>query len=295
MIKTSTLYFLYGAFWTGWRRWATWSACTGSLFLLGMFRRETNAEFSLATMALFPVLVIAWLGGKRHGLAIAALAAAVWGTGDYFTSHKFSAPWIVWANVATHFITYGLVAILAAQVRLQFDREYQNATRDILTGLQNRRAFLEVGVAEADRSKRYAHPMAVIFLDLDDFKRLNDVKGHAVGDAALKATAKALQNSLRSSDYVARLGGDEFAVLLPEAGYDEAVETGRKILASVNNALVNFPPVGASIGVAWFEVINRTFPEMLKSADDLMYEVKEDGKRNMRSRRFPGENNPERT
>lgn len=183
-------------------------------------------------------------------------------------------------------MTYSLVALLAAQARLQFERERQNATQDALTGLQNRRAFLEIGASEVERSKRYAHPLAVVFLDLDDFKQLNDTKGHDAGDVALRATAGALLGALRSVDRVARLGGDEFAVLLPEIRYDAAVEAGRKISIAVNNALGDFPPVRASIGVAWFEEVDRAFPAMLKAADELMYEAKESGKHDTRLRRF---------
>jgi diguanylate cyclase (GGDEF)-like protein len=278
--------YFQGKLWSGWHRWGTWSTCIGVLILLGAFRKQTDAEFALATLALFPVLAIAWLGGKQNGLILAFLAAAMWGAGDLSSARPFSASWIPWANAVTHFVTYGLVAILAAQVRLQFEREHKQATRDALTGLQNRRAFLEAGAIETERSKRYAHPLTVIFLDLDDFKKLNDAKGHQAGDAALKITAEALLSALRTNDYVARLGGDEFAVMLPETGYDEAVETGRKILVSVNNTLLDYPPVGASIGVACFGEVDRTFPEMLKAADELMYEVKESGKHNMRTRHF---------
>jgi diguanylate cyclase (GGDEF)-like protein len=102
----------------------------------------------------------------------------------------------------------------------------------------------------------------------------------------LRTTAKALVGDLRSSDRVARLGGDEFAVLLPEIGYEQALEAGRKIAMSVDRALGAFPPVRASIGVAWFGQADRAFPAMLKAADDLMYEVKKSGKDDMLSRRF---------
>lgn len=161
--------------------------------------------------------------------------------GAWATSHQagrqFSVSWIPWANAATHFITYGLVTILAAQVSLQLKRERELATTDALTGLQNRRAFLDVGESKIERLKRYARPLSVVFLDLDNFKQLNDTKGHDAGDAALQVTAKALLGALRTSDRVARLGGDEFAILLPEVGYDEAVEAGRKIFVAVNGVV----------------------------------------------------------
>lgn len=171
-------------------------------------------------------------------------------------------------------------------------RAHEQATRDVLTGLQNRRAFLEAGIYEVERSKRYAYHLAVVFLDLDDFKQLNDTKGHDAGDAVLQATAKALLGALRSSDRVARLGGDEFSALLPEIEYAEAVEAGRKISIAVNNALREFPPVTVSIGIAWFGKVDRSFQAMLKAADELLYEVKESGKNNMLSQSFDGMSKP---
>lgn len=291
-MKFEASYFLPGVYWQGWRRWGVWLVCITVLLLLGVLRIATDAELAFASLALFPVFVIAWIEGKKKGLFVAILAAAVWLVSDMVTEREFSAPWVPWVNVATRLFTYSLVALLAAQVRLLLEREYARATRDVLTGLRNRRNFLNVGASEVDRSKRYAHPLTVIFLDLDNFKQLNDTKGHDAGDAALQATAKALVGALRTSDRIARLGGDEFAILLPEVGYDAAVGAGRKISDALNKALRDFPPVSGSIGVAWFGEVDRTFPAMLKMADDLMYEVKESGKGDMLSRRFAPVNKP---
>ncbi len=278
--------FLLAPFRTRWLRWAAWSGALAALLLLAAFRTATDAEFTFASLALLPVLFIAWVAGQWSGLFLAFLAAAMWTVADIAAGRQFSAAWIPWANALTHWLTYSLLAVLTDQFRRQYEREHEHATRDALTGLRNRRAFLESGAAEAARSERYGHPLAVAFLDLDDFKQLNDTKGHDAGDAALKATAAALLGALRSSDVIARLGGDEFAVLLPETGYEAAVEAGRKISLAVNQALQAFPPVKGSIGVAWFGQADRSFPEMLKAADELMYEVKEGGKDNMRARRF---------
>lgn len=270
---------LIGALSTGWHRWATWFVCVSAICLLGALRTETDVDFTFASLAILPVLVIAWVGGRKQGLVGAFIAAAMWTVADIAADRQFSTDWIPWANALTLMMTYGLVALLAAQVRHQFEREYQHASQDALTGLQNRRAFLEAGTAEVERARRYAHPLAVIFLDLDDFKQLNDTRGHEVGDEALQATAQALLGALRSSDRVARLGGDEFGVLLPEIDHDAAAEAGRKICLAVNAALERFSPVKASIGTGWFGKADREFSEMLKVADELMYEAKERAKK----------------
>lgn len=217
---------------------------------------------------------------------MAFIAAAMWAASDITAEREFSAAWIPWGNALIRWINYSLVVWLLSLVRIQLITEHKHATRDILTGLLNRRAFLEVGVDEVERARRYKHPMAAMFLDLDNFKCLNDTLGHDAGDYALQAAAQAMQSALRRNDRVARLGGDEFAMLLPEIGYDAAVDVGRKVFAAVNEKLRLFPPVSASVGIAWFENADREFSTMLKSADDLMYEVKNSGKSDLRSRRF---------
>ena len=285
--------FLLNTLWIGWRRWAIWSVCIGAIFVPAILQVTTDAEFAFASLELLPVLVIAWVGGKRNGLIVAFIAAATWAISDIASERQFNAQWVPWANTVTRFMTYGLVAFLAAQLRQQFRREHEQATRDSLTGLHNQRAFLEVGDAEVERSKRYGHPLAIIFLDLDNFKQINDTMGHDTGDRALQAVASALRGALRSSDWVARLGGDEFAVLLPETGFDATVDAGRKIHMAVNKALEGFPSVKGSLGVAWFEDVDRLFPDMLNAADELMYEAKESGKNSIRSRRFSAMNLPD--
>lgn len=273
-------------FWRGWHRWTAWIIGIGVLFLLGVLRTATDADFTFTSLAILPVLAIAWIGGKNNGLFIAALATAMWSVADIVSARQFSAQWIPWANAATRLMTYSLVVLLTSQIRLQFKREHIHATRDSLTGVLNRRAFFEAGAAEVEHPKHDTHSLAVIFLDLDDFKQLNDSKGHDAGDAALRATAKAMLGAVPSCNCVARLGGDEFAVILPEIEYEAAVEAGRQIYTAVNTSLADFPPVTGSIGIAWFEKIDRVFPAMVKAADELMYEVKESGKNNMRSQRY---------
>ncbi|SFN42824.1 diguanylate cyclase (GGDEF) domain-containing protein [Formivibrio citricus] len=286
-MKTSKLSrWLFVDVWNGWRLWLARSVCIGLILLLGTFRFATEAEFSLASLAMLPVIVLAWGRGLREGLLFAFFAAGMWTIGDIYAEGKFSLPWIPWVNGMTRWMTYSLSAYLVAQVRLQFEREHEHATRDALTKLHNRRAFFEAGASEVERSKRHAHSLAIAFLDLDNFKQLNDTQGHDVGDLALKVTARSLNRSLRPCDIVARLGGDEFAILLPEIGHDEAVELSQKISEAVNQSLEKFSPVQVSVGVAWFETADRQFPAMLKVADELMYEVKESGKANMHVRRF---------
>ncbi len=277
---------LLPGFWVGWRRWLLWSLCVSVILFLGLMHRETDAEFAFVSLTLLPVLVLAWIGGKWHGLAVALLAAVIWTGADLSSSQRFSTPWIPWINAVLRIMTYGLIVVLANQVRTQFQKEHELAIHDTLTGLLNRRAFMATGTAEAKRAQRYNSHLAVLFVDLDNFKVLNDTRGHRAGDAALQATAQALLGATRGSDFVGRLGGDEFALVFPEIGFDPALTAAGKVYDAINAALGEFAPVKASIGIAWFEVAQRPFPAMLDAADALMYSAKAAANNGVVSMRF---------
>lgn len=266
-------------------RVAAWVFGLAAVMTFRLLHSAMNAEYAFSSVIILPVVAVAWTGGRRDGFLFSLLAAVMWVGADVLAERQFSQDWIPFVNGLTRFATYGFVSYLVVQVQTLLSRVQEMARHDALTTLLNRDAFLEAGEAEARRCQRYGHHIAVAFLDLDDFKRLNDSQGHGAGDRALRAVALALQKTLRTTDYVARLGGDEFAVLLPEIGYNDATEAGQKMAASVNLAMNEFPPVSVSVGIAWFESAVCGFSVMLSSADAVMYEIKRDGKRGVRVRR----------
>ena len=154
------------------------------------------------------------------------------------------------------------------------------ADHDPLTGLMNRRRFVE----EVDRhvafAARYESPGAVILLDLDHFKLVNDSLGHAVGDEVISSVAHKLGRRLRRSDTLARLGGDEFAVLLPAAARAEALSVAESLRAALAEPGVRgATALTASVGVTHFQTPNRlTSDDLLVEADVAMYEAKEAGR-----------------
>ncbi len=268
-----------------------WLAALALAAGLSFLRVATDAEFAFASAVVLPVVAVAWFVNKREGIIYSALAAIVWVSADFQTGREFSANWIPWTNGLTRFGVYALVAYLTSSLHEVLIREYEIARHDPLTGLLNRRAFFEVGISEAARAKRYGHSLGIIFLDLDDFKMLNDARGHEVGDLALQAVSNALVQTLRSSDSVARMGGDEFSVVLPETSFQAASDTGQKIAHAINDSLKDFAPVSVSIGIAWFEKVLDDFPQMVSAADSLMYEIKNEGKHGVRAKQIdiPGD------
>ena len=180
-----------------------------------------------------------------------------------------------WLNLASFFVTLAAV-VWAATVH----RWAKKLTRhDDLTGALNRRGFIEVLGDESKRSRRYFHPLTVVYVDVDDFKLVNDIDGHKTGNSVLREVARTMQSALREMDFVARLGGDEFALLLSET----RAESVRMVLDKLQTALMNAVNahnwrVTFSIGAVTFNDPLATAEEMIAKADELMYSVKLRGK-----------------
>ena len=177
----------------------------------------------------------------------------------------------------------GVTAVLSINRDITERRAMEQTIRamafhDPLTGLPNRKLLsdrLELALAQAHRGKR---AMAVLFLDLDGFKTVNDGWGHAQGDALLRDVAARLAGALRTGDTVARIGGDEFTVLIPELPNDEgAAEVSRKILRELERTFrvgSSESRVTASIGIARYPQDGEDAETLLKNADAAMYRAK---------------------
>jgi diguanylate cyclase (GGDEF)-like protein len=156
------------------------------------------------------------------------------------------------------------------------------AVTDPLTGVLNRRGFEEALRQTAAFSKRYGHPLSIIAMDLDHFKKVNDLHGHAAGDAALKAAASLVMQELRSeTDFVGRVGGEEFTLLLPHTDADGAAALAERIRASLRQHpfLINGVPVplAASFGVSQL-ADDHDVDRVLAEADKALYRAKRVGR-----------------
>jgi diguanylate cyclase (GGDEF)-like protein len=161
-----------------------------------------------------------------------------------------------------------------------FEQTKQLAYKDGLTGIFNRRYF-EMRIAEElERSIRYGTSMAVVMLDIDHFKRLNDEFGHLLGDEVLKQVSNELLRQVRKGDLVTRFGGEEFAILLPQTNGDNAMEAAEKLRRSV--AEFHFPgvprPVTISAGIGDFPHFGKTRDEIVSAADEALYAAKQAGR-----------------
>jgi diguanylate cyclase (GGDEF)-like protein len=185
--------------------------------------------------------------------------------------------------------SYGqIVGLLPTAVditqRKQLEEELnRQAQLDYLTGLPNRRSFMERGVVELSRTQRYDNSMSILMLDIDLFKQINDVYGHQVGDQVLKTLAMIFQEVLRNEDITGRLGGEEFGVVLPETGIDKAAEVAERLREVISTTEVSLPMglkihFTASIGIAALENKNSNFNMLLNESDKALYRAKQAGR-----------------
>lgn len=243
--------------------------------VIGILDHITGFELSFSVFYLIPIILAAWYIGNRAGLAMSLVSAATWLGMDYTSGHAYSQAWMPVWNAIVRLVFFVLITYLAAEMKLRLQGERVSARTDALTGLKNALAFGEEADLLFKTAKRHNFPITVGFVDLDQFKSVNDGQGHAEGDRVLKAVAATLQLSARESDIAARLGGDEFAVVLSHTDATGA----RTFFDRLHGRLVwtmreGGWPVGCSIGVAIFRDGVPSYSDAVKSADALMYRAK---------------------
>jgi diguanylate cyclase (GGDEF)-like protein len=218
----------------------------GAAAALGVLRAQqghTVRALVEDVSALRAILAAAAADNPRHALVDAVLAAATTGYVDE------------------------LSAILESR-----------ATRDPLTGLPNRAAFTEVLGHEISSARR-SSPPALLLIDLDGFKGVNDTDGHLAGDAVLRGVADVLSSTARTSDVACRLGGDEFAVVLPRTAQRQAMHAARRLLTAARTADAlesSNARVTLSVGLAWLEQ-PESVEQLIAVADAALYRVKAAG------------------
>jgi diguanylate cyclase (GGDEF)-like protein/PAS domain S-box-containing protein len=178
-------------------------------------------------------------------------------------------------RVAT--VAHDISELKAAQRRLEFD-----ATHDPLTGLPNRALFREIGDRAVARASRISESLAVLFLDLDGFKLVNDSYGHDTGDMLLGQVARRLREAVRAGDFVARLGGDEFVILCEHPRNEhQMLELSTRIIETVSQPFVideHEVRVGVSVGIAFSKGSNAGIGELIRDADVALYRAKNEGR-----------------
>ena len=251
------------------------------IVLVGLMDYATGYEISFSLFYLGPVALAAWYAGRRNAIAIAVLAAGVWLVADTAAGHPYTHPLITMWELLVRLGVFLMLGLSLVALRAALNRERDLARTDVLTGLSTRRAFEEQLEHDIKLDHRRHATLTLAFLDLDDFKDVNDNYGHAEGDRVLRITGRVLKDSTREADTVARIGGDEFVLVLPDTDPHGAAEAISKIRRDLRLSLAAGAPkatVTFSVGAITFLEAPHSMEEALKAADDLMYAAKHRGK-----------------
>jgi diguanylate cyclase (GGDEF)-like protein len=253
------------------------------VILIGIADQFSGTEISFSIFYLLPVMLVTWYAGRTTGILIAVFGAVTWLVADLAAGHRYSHPAIPYWNMTVRLGFFLIVLFTLSRLKAAFKREKALSSVDSLTGAANSRVFRELSASEIDRSRRYGRPFTAAYIDLDDFKEVNDRFGHSAGDDLLRSVTEILRTNMRSTDIVARLGGDEFAVLFPETGAESAGTALEKIRILVSDSLREKGwPVTLSIGAVTFLSPPVSVDSMIRQVDELMYSAKHAGKNRIR-------------
>jgi diguanylate cyclase (GGDEF)-like protein len=239
---------------------------------------HTTPEIRFGILYIVPVVLVTWTEGLAWGIGFAVATIALREVVAW--EQLPPATPLLWrlANAASYVVVLGVAMAGLQRLRHIQQQLSRLATNDPLTGLVNARSFAARLTQELERNRRYPRPLALLYLDLDDFKVINDSHGHQTGDAVLRLVADAMRSSVRQADIVGRLGGDEFAVLMPETDSALADAAAKRLAAGLRSVFKGTPTVTASIGVVSCSAPEANTDELLRRADQAMYDAKKAGK-----------------
>lgn len=262
---------------------ALFSFCTLITALIGGIDYLIGPELSSAILYLLPIILASWYGDRKLGIFISKISTLAWIFADVASGRQYSHFWILFWNAGVRLGIFLIINHFVAAFHKKLTEEETAADTDSLTGTFNSRAFYEKTNLEIERSKRFNRPLSLAYIDLDNFKQVNDDEGHAIGDELLKVVVNTILNNSRKNDVVARIGGDEFAILFIESDYTSAASAMEKLHRALLLSMEgNSWPVTFSIGMITYVTSPPEAHEMLRRADELMYSVKKSGKNSIK-------------
>jgi len=250
---------------------------------VGLVDYGTGSEIRVYPLYYLPLSLAAWRFGKPAALVVSAACAVTWSWTNAAAGLQYSEPQIWIVNTLVQGTGFAIVSTLIATLRVALDTAARQARIDPLTRIANNRAFFDEAERVLARARRHQHPTTVAYIDLDNFKAVNDTKGHRGGDEVLRQVADVLRLSVRAGDIAARVGGDEFVLLLPETGSEGAGALLHRLRAALGDAQAGAgTPVTVSIGAVTFGLPPESVEAMVQQADAHMYAAKAEGKNRLR-------------
>ncbi len=256
----------------------------GLVAIIGYIDFITGFEISISLFYLVPILIASWTNNIWGGIIVAVLAAATWQIVDYLAGETFSNPVIPYWNALARLAIFLTISVLSSSLHKAIEEEKVLSRTDFLTETANTRAFYEKANVSLSIARRSRQPITIMYVDIDNFKQINDKYGHHAGDEMLRKVGSVIIKNVRMSDTAARIGGDEFALLFPHTTYTAAERVTTKIMTILKREIVaNHTRITFSVGVlTFYENFPKTVDEMINAADRVMYLVKESGKNGIR-------------
>jgi diguanylate cyclase (GGDEF)-like protein len=250
--------------------------------VVGLLDGMNGSDYTLVPFYLVPVILAAWFVGRKAGYFLSLAGALAWLLAEMWGRERYQFEFALLWNDIMELLLFLLTALVVSSLKGALEQEKGMARTDQLTGISNRRHYLELVTGEMRRNLRYKEPFTVAYLDIDKFKTVNDAMGHAEGDKLLRQVANTIVSAIRETDTVARLGGDEFALLLPETAEESALTVAKKVQQQLKKEVESRWPITFSMGLVTYLQSPATIDEVIGRADRLMYEVKEKYKDDLR-------------
>lgn len=256
--------------------------------LITILNYNTGRNFEVDFFYLIPLGMVTWFTNLEWGISTAVLVTVLLFVVDSITG-KISGSWVMdgW-NALFEFAFFLTFVSLLTILKRKVKELEELASEDSLTKVANRRAFYRAAQTEMNRSQRFGLLFSIAYIDIDNFKRINDTNGHTVGDGLLRDVASTFLQNIRNIDMVARIGGDEFAILFPHTDAEEVKFAVEKIQKHLNELAASHQwQITFSIGVMTFSQPPASVEEMIGLTDGVMYSVKKKGKNNTAYEMWP--------
>ena len=247
--------------------------------IIGIADSLTGYEFAFSEFDVVPIYIITWFTNRRFGLVASILSALVWISAEFASGSSYSHPLIPVWNTIIKAVVFVFITIILSELKKSIDHEKKLAHTDYLTGAVNSRLFHELIQVEINHAQRSKQAFTIAYIDLDNFKFVNDKLGHPAGDNVLRAIVHCAKSHIRKIDIFARLGGDEFALLMPETDLESSRTAIEKLRVTLLEEMQNHHwPITFSIGALTCNSPPSSPEQLIKMADELMYSVKHGNK-----------------